>query len=692
MEDNKKRRNRIIRLIIIIIIILLLLKACGVYQKKKGSQPVVSPQGTEQVNTSSGEQEDNQTVIENPSQTITERPYYFEGDGIHAVVTKDTYFYRDKEKTEVIAILKRGTHITIPTENLQLRNDGSVILEEGFPYYFALWEGQQGYLASEDASYFVFDQTANYSLTSDVSSFNYPTDFKTSEDYELYLLENHFNYAILRIGGRGYGAEGNIYPDNHVGIFADACEYLGVPYGYYFVDEAITEQEIIEEAEFIKNYYQKNPSTFAVLPMTIDMEYQHGEGRSDNLWEARVPLVNQLIDLLKQEGIESMVYANGARIETYLKDLNTVYWTAMYPEDGQIPDAFYPEYIEEEEQKNRENPDNIENSVLNTKINRGGTDTVEYSKEYFQKVVGWQFTENAAESAGIHGKLDLSLLNNDFFKDYYLTVLNHNKQNENLPTGQTGVNDNNDGQTENIEDGSDGQSGNPNGNANLSGTANGNGNQSGNTSGSGNQSETTNNHEGQSENQNNQSSGEAEAIGETQSGEQSSEDTRPPFVIDRTGFPIDDNPGEDENEYGKVIVYDKNGEFNYQEQLDIFKNSRVQGNTKIAPGSSGEYTFYVKNNSNRKANYYIQMQDKSQYPINMKYRLKCNGSFVVGNQNTWVTASQLKTSYKDIRTNKQDMYTLEWQWFHNDTNDTIAGAKMTSSYELTIDVLFNTGE
>ncbi len=343
------------------------------------------------------------------TEEIKEEPYYFEGHVIHAIISKDTTLFQDVTKETPIMLVTRGTNVDLIAEegNGYLTNTGIV----------------DGYIDKEALLYFTFNQKDAYTLATDVSAFNHPKDFVSSEAYELYLLENHFNYAILRIGGRGYGTGGSLYSDSKTDVFAKACEYLGVPYGYYYVEEAINEKEIREEAKFITDYYQKHPRTFAVLPMSIDMEYQHGQGRTDAMWEQRVELINLLIEILKQEGIECMVYANGARIETYLKNLHCNYWTAMYPVDDKIPDMFYPEYIKMQEEQNRIHPENIEDSILNTKVNKGGTETLTYSEEYFEKVVGWQFTENAAERDGIIGMLDLSLMDNAYFQKYYLPVL-----------------------------------------------------------------------------------------------------------------------------------------------------------------------------------------------------------------------------------------------------------------------------
>ena len=227
---------------------------------------------------------------------------------------------------------------------------------------------------------------------------------------------------LLECGGKGYGKPGKMYYDKKTDFFASVCEYLGIPYGYYFLDEAITKEEVEEEVKFVTDYIKTHQGKFRVLPISIDMEYQHGNGRADLYWNERVELVNELIEKMKNENLECMLYANGARIETYLKEVNCPYWTAMYPVDSKIPEKFYDEYMKEQMLINEEHPERVEESVLNTKVNKGGTDTLMYSEEYLKKVVAWQFTEDAASLDGIEGPLDLSLMDNEFFEKYYQKV------------------------------------------------------------------------------------------------------------------------------------------------------------------------------------------------------------------------------------------------------------------------------
>ena len=113
----------------------------------------------------------------------------------------------------------------------------------------------------------------------------------------------------------------------------------------------------------------------------------------------------------------------------------------------------------------------------------------------------------------------------------------------------------------------------------------------------------------------------------------------------------------DKDVLGRVYVDDKNGNYIYQQNLDIFNNAVYQYTNKIAPGVSNTYHFVVHNSSKMNLKYYIEMYENSEYQVNLRYRLKRNNNYVIGNDNNWVT-------------------------------DTKAGKNMTSLYKLNIRFYF----
>ena len=144
----------------------------------------------------------------------------------------------------------------------------------------------------------------------------------------------------------------------------------------------------------------------------------------------------------------------------------------------------------------------------------------------------------------------------------------------------------------------------------------------------------------------------------------------------------------DKNVIGKIFVNDKNGDYVYQQNLNIFNNAAFNYTNKIAPGVSNTYEFKVNNTSKVDIKYYIEMYEQTEYNINLKYRLRRNGSYVVGSEDNWVSANELKTEFKNLKASNYDSFELDWKWFDDDTNDTNIGQNMTSEYKLNIRFYF----
>ena len=112
----------------------------------------------------------------------------------------------------------------------------------------------------------------------------------------------------------------------------------------------------------------------------------------------------------------------------------------------------------------------------------------------------------------------------------------------------------------------------------------------------------------------------------------------------------------DKDIIGKVFVDDNDGNYIYQQRLNIFSNAAFNYTNKIAPGVSNTYNFKTNNTSNESIKYYLEMYEESEYSINLKYRLRRNGSYII------------------------------------DTNDTIIGENMKNEYKLNIRFYFETVE
>ena len=78
--------------------------------------------------------------------------------------------------------------------------------------------------------------------------------------------------------------------------------------------------------------------------------------------------------------------------------------------------------------------------------------------------------------------------------------------------------------------------------------------------------------------------------------------------------------------------------------------------------------------------YNIDFNKEIKYPINMKYKMKKNNSYICGNENNYVNVEELSSKDLIISNNAEDKYTIEWYWEDDDENDTYIGIQEIDRY------------
>lgn len=147
---------------------------------------------------------------------------------------------------------------------------------------------------------------------------------------------------------------------------------------------------------------------------------------------------------------------------------------------------------------------------------------------------------------------------------------------------------------------------------------------------------------------------------------------------------------DEEHELDKVYIDDIDGNYIYHANLRIFENpyyAYTNDEGKIAPGVGNSYSFTVHNKSKMNIKYYVQMYKECDYDLDIKYRLKRNGKYVIGDENNWVSAGLLKTDFAKLNSGKDDKYVLDWKWEYEDgrdDKDTNIGENMTDAYKLNV--------
>lgn len=148
-------------------------------------------------------------------------------------------------------------------------------------------------------------------------------------------------FAFIRVGNRGYGT-GEIVDDNMFVKNITGANAAGVKAGVYFFSQAITEEEAVEEA----NYVLEKIAPYQVeCPIVIDLEMIAGdEGRADSLTpQERTQIMKAFCDAIAGAGYKPMIYMNLeiAALRVNMEELEAYdKWFAYYNPELYFPYAY----------------------------------------------------------------------------------------------------------------------------------------------------------------------------------------------------------------------------------------------------------------------------------------------------------------------------------------------------------------
>lgn len=115
------------------------------------------------------------------------------------------------------------------------------------------------------------------------------------------------DFAMIRVGARGYGSAQLMLDDNFVTNIMGA-RAAGLETGAYFFSQATTEEEAVEEANFTVGALMNYGATY---PVAIDVEWiENDRARTDDLTaEERTDLAVKYCETVKAFGYKPMIYA-----------------------------------------------------------------------------------------------------------------------------------------------------------------------------------------------------------------------------------------------------------------------------------------------------------------------------------------------------------------------------------------------
>ncbi len=137
-----------------------------------------------------------------------------------------------------------------------------------------------------------------------------------------------------------------------------------------------------------------------------------------------------------------------------------------------------------------------------------------------------------------------------------------------------------------------------------------------------------------------------------------------------------------------MLTYDENTQWQINTDVDLFKTAYAndngeitvkshEGDKLIAPGTSNEYEFSLKNTGNISLDYTMLLNSVFTLlnkDLPMQVRLRSGDRWILGGEDSWVNAESLSEIIESgtVDVNKYVIYTFEWRWpFEWDKDDTL---------------------
>ncbi|MBQ3408801.1 MAG: glycoside hydrolase family 25 protein [Clostridia bacterium] len=254
----------------------------------------------------------------------------------------------------IVGICRKNT---VLQKSVETSNDGKIIKDEEVvdPEEITIYDIEEGYLK------------VPYNKEADKHSYNWSNLDKTGEYYK-YNDDNYTSklgidvsshqknidwdkvkeagveFAILRIGYRGYGESGKIILDSYFEKNYEGARAAGIEVGVYFFSQAINIEEVKEEADFVSKHLKGKEISY---PVVYDLEkIKDDTARTDNLTSEEITnMALEFCRLAEENGYKPGVYGNSKTFTTKmeLEKFNEYSkWYAGYPEAGGYDYPLYP--------------------------------------------------------------------------------------------------------------------------------------------------------------------------------------------------------------------------------------------------------------------------------------------------------------------------------------------------------------
>ena len=185
----------------------------------------------------------------------------------------------------------------------------------------------------KDGQYYYYEDDKYYSVLGiDVSS------FQNGINYNL-LKQQGVEFVFIRLGYRGYQS-GEIHLDPLFDMHYTKAKEAGLKVGVYFFSAAISNEESIEEANFVlENLIDRDID----LPIVLDIEeIPYDVSRIGTLSNDQIKEnINSFFNIINSNGYDTMLYANQNYIKNHLNHKDLSEWGLWYAQYNKLPVYFY---------------------------------------------------------------------------------------------------------------------------------------------------------------------------------------------------------------------------------------------------------------------------------------------------------------------------------------------------------------
>lgn len=222
-----------------------------------------------------------------------------------ATVDKNGLVTGKKKGTTIIYAISGNKTYTCTVAVKNEPDPGWKTIDGNIYYYYTKEDKAIGWQTIDGRKYYFNKDGVLSSYTGiDVSSWQENIDWNN-------VKNDNIDFAIIRVAGRGYGKDGNLYTDKYFDTNIKGATSVGIKIaGFYFFSQAINEDEAVEEADYIVNLIK--PYNLD-CPIIIDTEYGNNKhtGRADSLSKKkRTVVVKAFCEEVKLKGYVPMIYAS----------------------------------------------------------------------------------------------------------------------------------------------------------------------------------------------------------------------------------------------------------------------------------------------------------------------------------------------------------------------------------------------